>query len=340
MCQIAATRADRHIFPYVISAIVSLLLLLTGIWPVHAQHIAGIDAPEFRRALALWLDGDDENSIPVFAALAQDNNTASQVLLSLVDKTAALQGPMIVLLPRAERSALLRAPGGFSGRNWMNIAAQNNLYAKHWVSLWQMENGIAVAKGFAAMDEPRATRNALLMTVNRQGAGFEPHLLAEEWYPQSLRHLTRSRTLSSEEAADLHPGHPLRKSTGLSLEDSDLRDWLQSSPLALHLRAACDMNCRPTRADCMLALYHALNSYYALLVIGSPSATLIPEQTFAYSARGSHAVARHIMVRHSARTRDIMLRNLASIDECTVAWLQDEFRRYMPVARTSPSAND
>ena len=340
MCQIAAIRADRYLFSQFVVVILTLLITLAGFLPVQAQHIAGTDAPEFRRALELWLEGDDEASIPLLSTLAQDNNSASQILLGMIDKTAALQGPMIVFLPRMERMALLRAPGGLSGQNWMRVAALNTQYAKNWVALWHMEDGVEIAKEFASMNEPRATRSALLMAVNRQGSGFEQQLLTKDWYPQSLRHLTKSRMLLPEDVKDLHAGDPVRKSAGLQLQDSDLRAWLQTSSMALHLRAACDRNCAKTQPDCMLALYRGLNSYYALLVMGSPSATIIPEQAFAESLRGSQSVARHIMVRHTARTRDVMLRQLAPIDGCAVAWLEDEFRRFSLSSRTSTATSD
>jgi hypothetical protein len=136
------------------------------------------------------------------------------------------------------------------------------------------------------------------------------------------------------------PVNPIRKSAGLPLHDADLRDWLQETPEAMHLQAACDRHCPGSREDCVLALYKGFNSYYALLVIGSPSANLVPELDFAQSPRGIQSVARHIMVRHTARTRDVMLRHLRNVDECTVSWLEDEFRRYAPLARNGQIRSD
>ncbi len=340
MCQGKSTRADLYALRCVMTLLLALFLALTGLSPAYGQHIDGVDDPEFRTALSLWLEGDDANSIPRFAVLAHEDHPASQILLALIDKTAAWQGPMIALLPRADRVELLRAPGAMSGRNWMSVAAESNQIAQDWVALWQMQGGVDIAERFSALGEARAARTALLMTANRQGTGFAPPVLTAPWYPESLRHLTHSRALSVDDVIGLHAGHPIRKSAGLPVDDDDLRAWLKQSPLSRHFRAACARTCPDTQADCMLALYHGLSSYYALLVMGSPSANIIPEEEFAESARGIQSVARQILVRHTARTREVMLRELGDIDTCAATWLQGEYQRYVPALRSVPTLPD
>lgn len=332
--------AERRVFSSLSMLICAVFFAVTGVAPVLSHDLEGMDDPEFQGVLSLWLSGDEERAIPALAALSRDDHTASQLLLGLIDKTAAIQGPLIASLSRAERVTLLRAKGGISGQNWIHAAARNTVIAQNWVSLWQMNEGVEIARSFKEHNESRAARIALITEANRRGTGFTPSLMAEAWYPDSMRHLTRSRTLSPEDVADLHSGNPLRKYAGLPLDDADLRDWLLKTPAALNLRAACDRHCPDTRADCVLALYKAFNSYFALLVIGSPSENLVPEVDFAQSARGIQSVARHIMVRHTARTREVMLRYLGDVDECTVNWLEDEFRRYASVARNGYSPGE
>ena len=50
-----------------------------------APEIAGRADPRFEAALAAWLDDDDATAIPVFAALAAEDNRAAQVMLGLID---------------------------------------------------------------------------------------------------------------------------------------------------------------------------------------------------------------------------------------------------------------
>jgi len=104
-------------------ALLALLLLTLGTDPARAAELRGQDDPRFRSALALWLADDDETALPELAALAAEGNRAAQVLLARIDATPWFQGPWLVGLPRKERNTLLRAPGGLSGRSWMQVAA-------------------------------------------------------------------------------------------------------------------------------------------------------------------------------------------------------------------------
>ena len=96
----------------------------------------GQDAPRFQEALALWLAEDDETALPEFAALAAEGNRAAQVLLAHIDVAVPLQGPWLASLPRAERIALMRQPGGVSGKSWMAAAAVDTPLAAAWSALW------------------------------------------------------------------------------------------------------------------------------------------------------------------------------------------------------------
>lgn len=318
----------------------SLAVLLLAASPLLADKVKGSQDPEFLQALSMWLDTDEAESLPAFAGLAAQGNTAAQILLGLIDKTAALQGPYLTNLPRAERIALLRQPGGLSGQSWMHAAAQTSPRAALWLDLWQMQGGIEVAKGFAAHDEKRACRESLLVQVSRQESGFDADLIAQPWFPESLRHLTTARALALDEAEALPRGHPLRQFAGQPLAQDDLRDWLQSAPLALPLRAACAAECGDSTDMCTLALYEALGSYHSLAMIGSPSVALVSEDSFAVSPRGRQAVARRITLMHSARVREMTYTRLSEIDICAADWLRAEYRSYHPGLRPSPIVPD
>ena len=104
----------------------------------HLQHLrlrsAVTMTPRFQTALTAWLDEDDQTSLPELAALAAEDNSAAQVLLGLVDRAPPLQGPWLANLPRSERIALIRAPGGLSGRSWMISAVGRHTARAAWVT--------------------------------------------------------------------------------------------------------------------------------------------------------------------------------------------------------------
>jgi hypothetical protein len=125
--------------------------------------VFGHNDPRFRAALDLWLAEDDETALPEFAALAAGGNRAAQVLLAHIDATMPLQAPWLASLPRAERIALMRQPGGVSGRSWISAAATDTPLAAAWSALWSAadRDEVEIARAFAAMGEPRAVRMAL-----------------------------------------------------------------------------------------------------------------------------------------------------------------------------------
>ena len=342
---VSRTRTSRSLRGRLLSALrrvswavsAGVVLGMTG-GPAIADKIAGSDDPAYAEALALWLNADEEGALPALADLADGGNTAAQMLLGLIDKTGALQGPYLGGLDRETRIALLRRPGGLSGRNWMQAAAEDEPLADLWLRLWTLPGGIEIAEGFAQYGEARASREALLAEVSRTERGFPDEVIAQPWFPEALRHLRPARKLPMGEALSLPRGHPLRRFAGLPVPQNDLRNWLQGAELAQPLRLTCAKQCSSTQSACTLALYEALGSYHSLAMMGSPSASLIPERDFIESARGRQAVARRIMLMNSARVRASLTPRLAEIDTCAAEWLLSEYRSYYP--SSSGAASD
>ena len=119
--------------PLLFCAALLLSLHVLALSRASADEIAGQADPRFQQALADWLDDDDAASLPVFAALAAEDNRAAQVMLGLIEVESTLHGPWLARLPRSERRALMRQPGGLSGRSWMEAAAADTPLAAAWM---------------------------------------------------------------------------------------------------------------------------------------------------------------------------------------------------------------
>ena len=82
--------------------------------------IAGQADPRFQAALAAWLADDEPAALPELAALAAEGNRAAQVLLALIDRVPAYQGPWLV--ERRPRGSGWRSParraGSPAGAGW------------------------------------------------------------------------------------------------------------------------------------------------------------------------------------------------------------------------------
>ena len=101
-----------------------LLLVMLLCLPPAAKAFDGADDPAFATARADWLAGaDDPAAMASLARLAGAGNVAAQVLLGAI-VAEGLIPPEVAALPRADRIALTRAPGGLSGTSWLRVAAE------------------------------------------------------------------------------------------------------------------------------------------------------------------------------------------------------------------------
>lgn len=310
--------------------ILAVVIVLSLGQNLSADALKGTEHPDFQAHFALWLSGEEVAPVAAFAELARSDNLAAQVLLGLIDKRGALQGPETAWLTRTERIEYLRAQGGLSGQNWITHAAARSPFAQALADLWQGARGIELAQHFANSGEDRACREALMTVAARRESGLAPAELETTWYPDGLRHLVYPRVLSPDAVEDLHAGDPQRRAAGEAPLPDDLRDWLAVAPLAMPLRAACSTQCPTSQRACAHALYIGLGSYPALLSLGSPVAALVTDTDFAASRRGQQAIARQIMLRYMTRAREQMLSRLQQVDSCTADWLAFEFARYVP----------
>jgi hypothetical protein len=100
-----------------------VLGLVAGLAAAPGLAWDGADDAAFGAARAAWLAGaDDMGVLAELAPLAAGGNRAAQVMLG----TLVAEGRVpeaVGALPRPERLALTRAPGGLSGTSWLTVAA-------------------------------------------------------------------------------------------------------------------------------------------------------------------------------------------------------------------------
>lgn len=324
----------------------AVALFLAGLQPTQAQ-IPGQGASAFATAVEDWLEAEEGPALEALAALAAEDNAAAQLLLALIDKTPALQGPWLARLPREARVTLMRRPGGLSGRSWMSVAARQTPVAELWLTLWDVDAPMTLALDFAAAGEPRAARAALVALAARERRGFAG-IADAEGYPPSLRFLVwrewagdpaRAAALEAEVAA-LSSGDPQRLELGQPLQEAALADWLLAAPEAAVLVRLCRDRCGASQRACALAGMEALGSYRSLLVFGSPSEALIPTERFAASPRGQAALLRRMLLAVDARGRRGQMAAAEARDPCLAGLLEAEAKRYMPRRDPPPEIRD
>ncbi|PTX05385.1 hypothetical protein [Pararhodobacter aggregans] len=293
--------------------------------------VPGAEAEAFVAARDAWLADDEGTALPALATLAAEGNAAARVLLGQIDKMPALQGPYLAHLPRAQRIALLRAPGGMSGRSWLAEEAGHPLVAA-WIALRTPGGGPDLITRFEALDEPRAAREALVTLAAREHpdlttvdpAAVDGDLLYLLWRAADAPHRAA--------IADLVPvGSAQWQMMGEVMDTPALERWLMASTAAEPLLSLCRALCDDDQmAACLGAAYGALGSHDALLTLGSPAESLIAQEEFLNSPRGRASTMRRILLASSMRARRAMLDRVSSEVSCLGDALRAEAQRYRP----------
>jgi hypothetical protein len=271
--------------------LLSAALLATT--PLHADPLSGQSDPAFAAALDQWLAADEATALPALAALAQEEKPAAQILLGLIDTTPALQGDWLMALPRTDRIALLRVPGGLSGQNWMQAAAAEPLAAA-WLQYRDTAAPPTVILDFARLGEPRAARLAAITLAKREVVGFAD-IANDPAYPQSARAYAirewqrADPARATQETTAITPGDPQGELLGLPR--TDIANWLATNPEGDPLVALCQAQCPDTDLpSCLTASYTALGGYAPLMTLGSPIEAIIPSDRFNRSPMGLQTI--------------------------------------------------
>jgi hypothetical protein len=301
--------------------------------------IAGATDPAFVAARAAWLADDEAAALAALAGLAQSGNAAARLLLGLIDRFPELQGPWLSKLPRADRLALMRIPGGLSGQSW--LASADTPLAAAWVELMRVEAGPETGATFAALGEARAARVALTMLAAR-----EHPALRNDWYDWMDPELAfvvwprASDALRARLDTAIAPDHPQRGLMGWPAPEAGWSDWLAQSPVAAPFRALCAAECPDSQAACRSAAHAALGSQVAATTLGSPVEALIAQDEFLAAPRGRAAVLRRILLAADARGRPALIARATEADACLGNRLAAEADRYRTIRDGAESAVD
>lgn len=315
-----------------LSAILGVLLvLLASTGTTTAGDIPGQDDPDYLAALDLWLDDDEVVALSRLADLAGSGNIAARILVGLVDKDPALQGPWLALRTKPQRIALLRTSGGLSGTSWLRKAADIKP-VRLWLRVLDGKADIETVLSLADQGEDRAARAGLISLEARQWNGFaefanDPrfpdatrYLIWREWQKNGRNHAVATAL------ANRPPGDPQRALLGGGAEVGDLETYLMQTDLAAPLALLCRRECPDSPGACMRAGLQAIGGYRRLASLGTPMAALIPEQRFAASRRGHHTVLRTAL--SLAFLTESRIRRLARTDACFARLLADEGQRF------------
>lgn len=276
----------------------AVLILIAVMWlalPARSD-VAGQDDPELQAAIGDWLAGNEAQALPAMADMAAGGNTAARLLLGQIDSFPALQGDWLGGLSRADRIAVLRAPGRMSGLRWTK--GLDDPVAQVWARLWDTSATAQVIVDFARLGEPRAARFAALTLARRQRAGFAM-VANDPAYPAALRaYAVREwqKTDPQQAAAEsFDPGDPQVEVLGQTVDPVRFSEWAATAALADPVLALCEALCpAEDPAICRPAALTGLGGFWGLAALGSPVEALVPSAVYNRSPRGLAVTLRQI----------------------------------------------
>ena len=274
----------------------AILIFLSVMWlalPVRAETVRKI-SPAVQAAAREWLAGQEADALRAFAKLAADGDVSARLWLGQIDSFAALQGDWLGQLGRADRIAVLRQPGGFSGRHWTKAATpQTDPIAMAWAQLWDTGTGAEVILQFARLGETRAARFAALTLARRQRLGFAG-IADDPDYPPSLwAYAMREGWLPPQGGLDA--ADPQRAILGQAFDSERFSNWVATAPEADAVVALCEVLCPTEPATvCRPAALQALGGYWGLMPLGSPVEAIVPSPLFNRSPAGIATTLRHM----------------------------------------------
>ncbi|MEO0990547.1 MAG: hypothetical protein AAFX00_06320, partial [Pseudomonadota bacterium] len=88
------------------------------------RTISGTNDEAYVKAISDWLQGADLVALQSLSSLAQDGNTDAQILLASIASRGHMHVHVTGEMPRNHRIALLRMPGGLSGKSLLTAAEE------------------------------------------------------------------------------------------------------------------------------------------------------------------------------------------------------------------------
>lgn len=320
---------------YLLSAIgvffwAAVLLIQTA----QANDLNGLEAPALQAAIEVWLQDDDEDSLPVFATLAGEGNIAARLLLARIEATDQAPSDFVSGLSRKERVELFRSSSGkgLFRPSWLKSEMKaGNQFASTFLDSTALTVNIDAIRTLYEIGEPEAAYD-LIREVAGNGSQEEKQELVN-FLPEESELMPYIRALQNP-AMGFTAGHAaLQQSigsnelqgsesdtraaaqfvefgyqTGVQTSDfdqtnhyyGDLASWIESASVTTPIATLCQRYCGGDTRVCAVTVFGLVGGYYKAIKFDSPMQTLIEQSRFVISDRAVGMVMRRVSFARSA----------------------------------------
>ncbi|WP_338551163.1 hypothetical protein [Roseovarius phycicola] len=304
----------------------------------------------FNEAVEIWLQGNDRDSLPALAVLAQAGDRNARILLARIETFDRGPSPFRFSLSGAERRALFRQvpQNEIFGKSWLKVEAErgNKLAARFLQSrhptpdleliqdLWDAGEGQATdypTRVVALYGSPQQKR--ALLESGRILEELAPFLgyLSGDPEPRGDG-LAALRLITGKDQSDINPDNQdafamagfLALGFGFgnaSLDNayrSDVENWVLESLSTRPIANLCNEACAQEKGACAFAFFALSGGYFEVIRVDTPYQSLISQQQFLDSPRARiMTLRRAALARVEANTRELATtEQIAEISSC------------------------
>lgn len=315
---------------------------------------------DLQTAADLWLQGNDSESLPRLARLAQAGNADARVLLSRIQTTDKGPSPYRQSLSKEESRTLFRLVDNnlTFARSWISVEAENgNELAQLLLRSHEPSPDPTVISRLNALGEHQASDYptrivALYGDVDmRESVAQSPDVLTElrpylaylttEPEPRgdglaALRHIAgepgRHIDASDDDALGmagfLALGFGFGDMTGDNRWRPVVEDWLMHSEHTKPIADLCRTECGLEAPSCAVAMMSLSGGYYEVIRLDSPLETLIPQDVFLSSPRARVMTLRRAALAKTETNIAHPTDQIAEISECAANMIATERSAY------------
>lgn len=318
---------------------------------------ATADQP-LQEAVDLWLQGDDQESLPKLAELAAEGNPEARLLLARIETNDLGPSPYRQSLDRAQSRALFRyADVSTFGRSWLFVEAQTgNALAQALLKAKEAEPDLALIDQLNRLGEHQATDRptrivALYGDQDQRDALAADEAVMEELLPYlsylsgtpeqrgdglaALRHIQPEPVdASTPEALGMAGMLALGLGYGDAASENAWRpaveNWLMSDSSTKPIADLCSEHCSAQVGACAFAFMAVSGGYYETIRYDSPLETVIPQDQFLDSPRARLMVLRRAALARTETNLEWLAdsQELAEISSCAADLIQSERSKY------------
>ncbi|KIC38643.1 hypothetical protein RA27_19675 [Ruegeria sp. ANG-R] len=324
---------------------------------VAVTPIARADTP-FEQAVALWLQGDDTQSLPMLAELAAEGNVEARLLLARIETSDLGPSPFRQSLDPAQSRELFRQKDWSAfGQSWLTVEARaGNELAQALLNAKRPEPDPDLIMRLNAFGEHQATdyptriialygdadMRRKLLSDDRLMRDLKPYLTYLSNTPEprgdgvaALRHIQPDAVEASSEQAlgmagllalglgygDTSPDNPWRPA---------VENWLMTSASTRPIAQLCTERCTDDAPTCAFALLALTGGYFEVIRTDSPLETVIPQAEFLDSPRARLMVLRRAALARTETNLEWLSETepAAALSACAINLIREERQAY------------